>query len=234
MLALLFLLLMISAAVSLAGGKWRAVAAAVPDLVLWGWITVSVWYRSGWVRRAQPTWWRSAAALVVLFPGGLQWYLRRNAHEDGIAVMQSICLAMSVAVVLFASVLAHIGNLANGPVIPSLPIIIAVALINPATDRHLAKALDFSSSEKLKSTYRSLFMVRVAFATSAALSAFCLTFITGPGWIYYIGGVLTLALLWTRVAPTGAVLARDQRILNSKGCELSLGKVLHGADLDAP
>ena len=142
--------------------------------------------------------------------------------------MRALTLVAAASVLLFAGEIGRLDQLPNdqfpnGPVVPWIPVLAGVAALSILGARLApAKRLDCSSNAKLAVTYRTRFMLRVAFAMSIALYAFTFTFIGGPVWTYYPAAAVTLAVLWSTVAPTQAALGRDQRRLQVAGCELSL------------
>jgi hypothetical protein len=61
----------------------------------------------------------------------------------------------------------------------------------------------------------------MAFAEAIALFGFTFRFTTNVWWIFYVGGVISLARMLSQ-APTPSALQRDQDDLNSRGCSRSL------------
>ena len=91
-------------------------------------------------------------------------------------------------------------------------------------ERH--KPLDCGTDGSLLESYRSRIFLRIAFAEVPALLAFFFAFAFGPGWLYYVGMVISLVLL-ARAAPTQRALQADQRDLDATGCGRSLPDLLN-------
>jgi F0F1-type ATP synthase membrane subunit c/vacuolar-type H+-ATPase subunit K len=166
--------------------------------------------------------------LLFLIPGAQQRYIRRRS-SDPIVALRASFLAFSGAFVVFGVVLAVMGGLPNGPVVPWLPILIAIAAASVVVQRVAHKPLDCSSDTALAGSYRSRFFVNIAVNEAVVLFGFVFTLIGGPAWIYLVGAAFSLDRLWTVVAPTQAALARDQEALNARGCTLSLVQALRSA-----
>jgi hypothetical protein len=95
-----------------------------------------------------------------------------------------------------------------------------------------SRRLDCSSDAALAASYRSRFFTRMAFAETPALCGFVSSFVVGEFWPYFLGVVFTI-IGFARVAPTVAVLHRDEQELLADGCERSLVRALRqGAPTD--
>jgi F0F1-type ATP synthase membrane subunit c/vacuolar-type H+-ATPase subunit K len=159
-----------------------------------------------------------------MFP---RWPGRRTT-KDGLIALRFAFLAFSLALVLFAFELAFIDD-ADGPVVPWLPMLAALAAFSIVATRVLiSRPLDCSTEERLAQAYRTRFFVTIALSESVALLGFVFAFIGGPRWIYEAGGAFTLFRFWTVAPPTRAGIARDQERLSAIGCELSLVAALRG------
>jgi hypothetical protein len=137
-------------------------------------------------------------------------------------LLRSVFLSFSIALIAFAAVFAVMPDLANGPVVPWVPLIIAFAMAN-IVGVHLVmrRPLDCASETALAMSYRSRYFTTISFNQSVALFAFVFTFLGGPAWLYDAAAVFILIRFWTS-APTRSALQRDQDELNAQGCELSL------------
>jgi hypothetical protein len=232
---LLFVALVVGAVGLLVNHDWRQLAAGVPDLGVWGWLTVSLWRPSDVAAMSDgpmstpgtdPGWPKNLIVVLRLLPGALLRPTRPPRRGNLLLALRSVTLVFSAALLLFAGVVGRLAlqrdGLPNGPVLPWVPLLVLLAAPNVIVDRVLSfKNLDCTSSESVATAYRSLFMLRVAFAMSIALYGFALSF-TGPAWIYYPALAVALVRMATGVAPTRSLLARDQLRMHSKGCDRSL------------
>ena len=223
--------------------EWRVLAEGLPDVALWVWWAVSLWRRDDRfvvaadrpsTSDADPGWPTNLVTVVKLLPRAFAWPGRRPTSGDVLSGLRAVTIAFSAVLILFAGVLSRIGGgpngLPNGPVWPWVPIVVVLAVPNLFVDRLRSFAdLDCSTPTKVASAYRAQFMLRIAFATTIALIAFTIAFVGGPAWIYYPAAAVALVRIWTGVAPTAAVLARDQRRLRSSGVEVPLVAALRGA-----
>jgi hypothetical protein len=222
---------------------WRELAAGLPDLALWLWWTFSFWHRDGRfvvasdqssTSDADLGWPTNLVTVVKLLPRGFAPLGARRSGGDLLLGLRAVTVAFSAALVLIAGVLARLSGtpngLPNGPVWPWVPIVVVLAMPNLFVERmYAARRLDASTPSKLAAAYRAQFMLRLAYATTIALFAFTITFVGGPAWIYYPAVAVALVRIWTGVAPTAAVLARDQRRLQAKGIDMPLVGALRGA-----
>jgi hypothetical protein len=214
---------------------WRQLAVGLPDLTVWGWLTISLWRPTEVTSisdgrmptpNTDPGWPKNLIAVVRLLPGAI---LRPNRPPRGgnlLVAMRSVTLAFCAALLLFASTVGRLAlqrnGLPNGPVWPWVAILVVLAAPNVMVDRVFSfRSLDCSSSEGVASAYRTLFLVRVAFAMLIPLYAFALSF-TGPAWVYYPALAFALVRISYGVAPTRSLLARDQQRMQAKGCDRSL------------
>jgi hypothetical protein len=173
-----------------------------------------------------PGWPISPSLLLLLVPGAAARYMRRSAGKDGLVLLRTVFLTFSISVVLIGVVIAVIGNLPNGPVVPWVPILVAVAVACVIGNRLTEKPLDCSSPTALAASFRTRFFVRVAFAETVAMFAFVITFIGGPVWTYDAGAAFTRLRLWTVAAPTRRALAGDQAELDARRCRMPLTRTL--------
>jgi hypothetical protein len=145
----------------------------------------------------------------------------------GVYGLRLLTATFAVTLGMFGVVIAATPNLANGPVFPWVPVVALIAIITVLPVRTTARPLDCSSPRALAVSYRTRFFLRVAFAVSPALCAFCIAYIGAPIWTYYATLAFSLFQLATAVLPTRASLARDQAKLDSAGCHLSLVDALN-------
>jgi hypothetical protein len=174
-----------------------------------------------------PGWPRGMSALAFLIPGALQ----RQARKPGVEALFMLRQAMesfSAALILFGVVLPFTNPKTTSPA-PWFAILALFAVFTTVVVPRLEKPLDCTSPTTLAGSYRTRLFLRVAFAQSVALFGFTFTFIGGSIWIYYAGAAFTLGRFWTGIAPTRAALEHDQRVLNERGCGLSLLVALRGA-----
>jgi hypothetical protein len=170
-----------------------------------------------------PGWPRTIEVLLMLVPGAQFWNLRRQRAGDPLVLLRATFLSFSISLIAFGIVLAAIGGLPNGPVVPWVPILIAL-VVTSIVGVHLVmrKPLTCDSEAALATSYRKRFFATIAMTEFVALFAFVFTFIGGLAWIYDAGGTFTLIRFWTTSAPTRSALMRDQDALNDHGCGLSL------------
>jgi hypothetical protein len=176
-----------------------------------------------------PGWPGAVAVMLMLVPGARLLYMRRQRSGDPLVLLRAVFLSFSIALVAFGVVLAVIGGLPNGPVVPWLPILIALCGAS-VVGVHIVmqKPLACASEGALAASYRARFFATIAMTEAVALFAFVFTFIGGPAWIYDVGGAFALIRFWTTIAPTRSALMRDQDILDTRGCPLSLIAALRG------
>lgn len=175
-----------------------------------------------------PGWPITGSLLLFFIPGvGPLLYRRRGPplRGEALGALRMAFIAFFNAIVMFGFVLLFVPG-DDGPVVPWLPVLLGYAALVIAVSRSVDRPLDCSSDARLAASYRNRFFVRTAFGESIALLAFVFTFIGGPKWIYYVGGVITLAFFWSRVAPTRSALLRDQDALQAMGSGQSLIRIL--------
>lgn len=176
-----------------------------------------------------PGWASAIVVLVMLIPGARLLFMRRLRSGDPLVLLRSVFLSFSIALVLFGVVLAVVGGLPNGPVVPWVPILIVLSAASTVgVDLVMRKPLACASAGALAASYRTRFFLTIALTEFVALFAFVFTFIGGPAWIYDVGGAFAQVRFWTIVAPTRSALMRDQDTLNAQGCGLSLIAALRG------
>jgi F0F1-type ATP synthase membrane subunit c/vacuolar-type H+-ATPase subunit K len=173
-----------------------------------------------------PGWPGVMSALVFLVPGAVQRQARKPG-TDGLVLMRQAVQGFSVTLVLIGVVVAFVQTRAGSP-LPSAAILAAVAIGSVVVARLAEKPLDCTSPTALAGSYRTRFFVQVALAESVAMVGFLFAFLGGPRWIYFAGAAFALVRFWTGIAPTRAVLARDQRALAAQGCGQSLIAALRG------
>lgn len=171
-----------------------------------------------------PGWPSIASVLLMMLPGALIWLPRRPGAGDPLKSLRSTFSSFSLALVMFGVVLAIIGGgLPNGPVVPSIPILIALAAASVVLVRLVSgRPLDCTSDAALAGSYRTRFFATIALTEAVALFGFVLTFIAGPVWTFDATAAFAILRLWTTNAPTRSGLLRDQDALNAQGCGRSL------------
>jgi hypothetical protein len=148
---------------------------------------------------------------------------RRPNAKDYLIELRAVFLAFSGSLVAFAIVLPLVGGARDPKVLPWLAILAAMALLTTAaTEVLVRKPLDCATPVLLAQTYRARFFLVIAFSELVALFGFVSAFIGGPIWIYDVGAAFALFRFWTVSPPTRSALAREQRQLSARGCELSL------------
>jgi F0F1-type ATP synthase membrane subunit c/vacuolar-type H+-ATPase subunit K len=152
----------------------------------------------------------------------------RNPGSDGLFILRQTMVSFSVALVVFGVVLPFTDRHGDSA-LPWVAILAVMAVASIVLTRLVEKPLDCTSPTTLGGSYRTRFFVRVAFAESVALFGFVFAFAGGPVWIYYVGAAFALVRFWTAIAPTRVALADDQRLLDARGCGLSLIATLRGA-----
>jgi F0F1-type ATP synthase membrane subunit c/vacuolar-type H+-ATPase subunit K len=174
-----------------------------------------------------PGWPVTWSFLLFLIPwvGPLLFRRGRPLRGEALGALRMAFMAFFNAIVMFGFVLLFVPK-DDGPVVPWLPILLGYAALAIAIPVAIDRPLDCSSDAKLAGSYRNRFFVRTAFGESVALLAFVFTFIGGPKWIYYVGGVITLVYFLLRVAPSRHALLRDQDALQARGCGRSLVRIL--------
>jgi hypothetical protein len=176
-----------------------------------------------------PGWPGVVSVFLMSVPFVGLWYMRRHRSGDPLVLLRALFLNFSNALIAFGIVIAFIPDLRNGPVTPSVPLLLASAVAS-IVGVHLAmrKPLACSSEAALAASYRARFFRTIAITEAVALFGFVLTFDFGPAWTYYAGGAFALFRFWTITAPTRSALRRDQDALNAQGCDLSLTSALRG------
>ena len=200
--------------------RWETVPTSLVFAVVFGFVAYGRLRpaRSTHANGADPGW---VPSLRAFAPFPFLFSFRNTV--GGLAGLRAVFTSFVIAIVLFASVMASLSGLPNGPVVPWVPLLAAFAAMavlgETATGR---RPLLCDSPARLAGSYRARFFLRVAFAESIALLGFTMSFTGGPAWIYYPAAAFTLLLFATYVAPTRAALARDQTELDARGCGLSL------------
>jgi hypothetical protein len=174
-----------------------------------------------------PGWPRGFSAFVFLVPGALRRQSRKQG-VDGLFMLRQVMESFSAALVLFGVVLPFT-NVEGGRPLLWFAVLAVMAIASIALTRQVERPLDCTSPMTLSGSYRTRLFMRVAFAQTVALFGFTFAFIGGSIWIYYAGAVFALVRFWTGIAPTRTALEHDQRLLNERGCQLSLIATLRGA-----
>ena len=174
-----------------------------------------------------PGWPRGMSAFVFLVPGALRRQARKQG-VDGLFMLRQVMESFSAALVLFGVVLLFT-NVQGGRALLWLAVLAVMAVASIVLTRQVEKPLDCTSPITLGGSYRTRLFIRVAFAQAVALFGFTFAFIGGSISIYYVGAAFALVRFWTGIAPTRTALENDQRLLNERGCQLSLIATLRGA-----
>ena len=167
-----------------------------------------------------PGWRLGWRLLLLVIPGVLQREAKRNSG-DPLALLRDVALSFMLAIVFMGIPLSFLPPDQQGSAWVSVGTVLGVALIAFVAPRVIERPLDCSSDLSLIGSYRARFFIRVAFAESIALVSFVLHFVSGPSWIYFLGGGIALIRMASR-APTPAALIRDQDELTARGCGRSL------------
>jgi hypothetical protein len=167
----------------------------------------------------------------ALFPGGLQWYLKRHGDDDQRRVLRALWLSYVEADVLFAVIAVAItaGRSSAGTLGPLLLAATALVAVGMRLVGLTRRPLDCASDATLLTSYRSRFFLRTAFAESVVLIGFATTMRGDGAWLVVVGAVVALALMAVD-APTRANLERDDAALRRGGCGRSLVVALSGGN----
>ena len=171
-----------------------------------------------------PGWQLSWKTFVSALAPGRGLASAQNGSGASLTLLRSLFVRFSTAVMLIGVVVLILGDIdPEQPDRPGLtvPIVIAVGLVCLVLQRIVPGPLDCSTPAALAASYRRRFFLRIAFAEACSLAAFALYIAFGPGWVYAVGLVFTLAGLMV-AAPTRARLRADQDALGLRGCTLSL------------
>ena len=150
-------------------------------------------------------------------------------NTSGVYLTRQLIVSFSMSLVLFAIVVAFI-NQPGGSALPFLGVLVVAAVASVALTNALEKPLDCSSRLALAGSYRTRLFLRVAFAEAVALLGFVFSFTGAPSWVFFVAVAFAEFRLWTVCAPTRAALAADQRVLDERGCNLSLVASLNGTE----
>lgn len=107
----------------------------------------------------------------------------------------------------------------------SLAVIAAAGFSSLTAPLLIRRELDATSLRTLALSYRSRFMLRLAFAEVVMLVGFAASKVWGPWWVVFIGAAITV-VGFIRLAPTARHLQQDQDRLSLSGCQLSLTEAL--------
>ncbi len=179
--------------------------------------------------------WRGAlgTSWAIFVPGAIQWRMRKatDRGESNLVALRSLWIAFTTSVglvgvvVVILSVLAGYGSESDDgprPVGLGITLTIAGAVVSLAAGEWLRRRpLDGSSLSALADSYRKAFFLQVAAANAASLVAFVGFIVSGVGWLYLIGLVVTWGQL-VLVAPTARHLEQAQAELRRRGSRLRL------------
>jgi hypothetical protein len=151
---------------------------------------------------------------------------------DGLATLRTIFFAVLTSTILLgvvALVVTTTGEFGGGTidVFVGIAAVLAAGLGATFASATVAPALDCSTPQRLAGTYRTRFIIRLAFAETPMLLAFVAAVVTANP-LVYLAGVPFAALAFARVAPTQTNLEREQDELVLRGCGTSLDEALRG------
>ena len=233
--ALFFSISFVETIIEIGQRSWSGVAAAPVALLIFFLIARTAWRRTLWgARRRKANISNTRAqgrvdlgAFRLFVPNGYESYLRRRAGADLQVALRSIVLVLSIAFVFFGLILATMGGLPNGAVMPWLGILTVLAASTFTTDHLLSsQPVDCSSDDALAASYVSFVCTRLALVSGVALMGFTFAVVGGPVWIYFAGAAFAVVRMWTGIAPSRRTLTRDQQRIAEDGCERSLADAL--------
>jgi F0F1-type ATP synthase membrane subunit c/vacuolar-type H+-ATPase subunit K len=157
---------------------------------------------------------------------------RRVRGADPLIVMRRLFVSFCVAIVLFFVVLSFMDPAASGTADLSgawaATLAGIVGVISIASGRWFGdRPLDCSSAERLSSSFRERFFMRLAFGEAPALAGFVLVFLSRSLWPYVVGAAFT-AIGFAWAAPTRSRIVHDQAVLDKSGCTRNLVTALRG------
>jgi|tagenome__1003787_1003787.scaffolds.fasta_scaffold20973363_4 hypothetical protein len=225
-LGLLFVLTITDGVVAVVLGHWADVAGLPITLLLSGWGAGGAWRRTSWgaEQRAGTARRRliDVRGFMLFLPNGYESYARRD-DTDVVIALRSVIVMITLVLGSFGSTLATVMAASNGAVLPWIGLIAALAIASFASCTFITtRPLDCTSDASLAAGYVSSVCLQITFATSLALFSFTFAFIGNAAWIYGAGAAIALLWLWSRIAPTGRTIARDQRRTSGQGCPRSL------------
>jgi F0F1-type ATP synthase membrane subunit c/vacuolar-type H+-ATPase subunit K len=160
-----------------------------------------------------PKWWNQLRLLLIPTRSSLA------SVSDGLVLLRGLFLRFCYAIALIGVVRVILGDLSKGDSKPGLALVVVVAagVGCLVVQSFVGAPLDCTSDDKLASSYRSRFFLRVAFSEAPAMIGFAVSISFGPLWIYFVGASFA-AVGFIRVAPSKAHLAADQRKLSLARC----------------
>jgi hypothetical protein len=153
----------------------------------------------------------------------------RTGSLDGLVATRMAFLAFSNALVVFAVVVAFAATGDGDGAAVWIVVVALLAVVAAFVVPRFEPPLDCSSEERLASSYRTRFFVRIASGDLIGIVGFVGAFVTGAPWLYYVAGVVALSALWARAAPTRRALEHDQARLRDDGCRISLVSALRNS-----
>lgn len=163
--------------------------------------------------------WRKAVPIAVPTLG---WFVSRG-DLDALTGLRAVYLSFLSALGLIGLVVAILAPDIDGTMSP-WPVAVGVVGLGGALlvgGAKIERPLDCSSDTALLGSYRTRFLLRVAFAEIGALLGFVGFILSGNGWIYPVGLAVSV-VGFVRLAPTTTHLNADQRLLTSSGCTRDL------------
>jgi hypothetical protein len=151
----------------------------------------------------------------------------RRPDADIARAWRSIVFVITLVLGSIGSALAALSFVPSGHTALWLLLLAAFTASSYATCRFATtRPLDCSSDGALAAGYATSICLRITFATSLALFAYTFAVISGTVWIYTIGAAVSLLWMWSLIAPTGRMIAGDQRRISAQGCGRSLVEAL--------
>jgi hypothetical protein len=150
-------------------------------------------------------------------------------NTSGLYLLRQVFLSFSMSLILIAIVVPFLAQPANSSLL-SLGFLAVSAVVSVVVTNKMEKPLDCASRLALAGSYRTRFFLRTAFANVVAWLAFVFALTGAPIWVFFVGIAFTELRLWTVCAPTRSALAADQRMLDERGCYLSLVSALMGTE----
>lgn len=132
-------------------------------------------------------------------------------------MLRQVFVSFVMALVLVSVVRIVLGEMTDDPQSGlAAGIVVAVGVVSLVLGGVVKRDLDATSDATLRSSYRTRFFLRLAFAESAALVGFVVSVSIGPLWVLWIGMAFTL-VGFVRLAPTTRNIEADQRRLTATG-----------------
>jgi hypothetical protein len=177
-----------------------------------------------------PGWGRPSAILLLGF--GVPPRSKDGGNPNLLVAIRQLFVSFVLGLGLFGVVLVLIGHPGGTSIDPTAAAggVLAYGLVTYVVAGRIKTRLPCSSIGELLAAYRARLFVRVAFAESAALVGFVLTF-QCDSLLPYAAGLIPAALGFIRLAPTRARLQREQNAMRADGCSFGLYDVLCEATL---